>query len=104
MKYLCDYFKNKTCYNRWDENEFNCGRTYGVLGPGTDFNSREDHTCASKNVFKCWRGTGCIGLRAVCDGVKDCADGSDERVCDNWSSHCDQFTEFRVKTKYIFII
>lgn len=89
--------------NRWDENEFNCGRTFGGLRPGIgDFNAREDQTCITKNNFKCWQGTGCIGLRAVCDGVKDCADGSDERVCDNWNSHCDQFTEFRV-IKNLFI-
>lgn len=71
-----------------------------------NFNSREDQACINKNYFKCWQGTGCISLRAVCDGVKDCADGSDERVCDNWSSHCDQYTEFRVKAKlkiYIYI-
>lgn len=86
--------------NRWDENEFNCGRTYSVLKPGFgDFNAREDSTCKNKNYFKCWLGTGCIALRAVCDGVKDCADGSDERVCDSWSSHCDHTTEYRVKRK-----
>lgn len=91
--------------NRWDENEYNCGRTYGVLRPGIgDFSSRDDETCANKNYFKCWQGTGCVTLRAVCDGVNNCADGSDERVCDNWSSHCDQFTEFRVKKRYIIYL
>ncbi|XP_050055521.1 uncharacterized protein LOC114131583 [Aphis gossypii] len=92
--WLCD--GRLDCDDGWDENEFNCGRTYSGLRPGIgDFNAREDQTCLTKNNFKCWQGTGCIGLRAVCDGIKDCADGSDERVCDNWSSHCDRFTEFR---------
>jgi len=95
-------YKPKNC--RWDENEFNCGRTYGGLRPGIgDFNAREDQTCVNKNNFKCWQGTGCVGLRAVCDGIKDCADGSDERVCDNWNSQCNQFTEFRVKINFIYI-
>jgi hypothetical protein len=89
-------------HNRWDENEFNCDRTYGGLRPSIgDYNTREDQTCLNKNNFKCWKGTGCVSLRAVCDGIKDCSDGSDERICDNWSSHCDQFTEFRVMKKYI---
>lgn len=71
-----------------------------MLRPGFgDFNSREDLICTNKNYFKCWQGAGCIALRAVCDGIKDCADGSDERVCDNWSSDCDQYTEYRVKKK-----
>ncbi|XP_026805065.1 uncharacterized protein LOC113548401 [Rhopalosiphum maidis] len=92
--WLCD--GRVDCDDGWDENEFNCGRTYGGLRPGFgEFNAREDQTCITKNNFKCWQGTGCIGLRAVCDGIKDCADGSDERVCDNWSSHCDRYTEFR---------
>lgn len=87
-----------TDYTRWDENEFNCDLTYGGLRPGfSEFNSREDHTCISKNNFKCWQGTGYVALRAVCNGIKDCLDGSDERVCDNWNSNCDQYTEFRVK-------
>ncbi|XP_050548461.1 low-density lipoprotein receptor-related protein 8-like, partial [Daktulosphaira vitifoliae] len=85
----------------WDEDEFNCGQIYNVQKPIlSDIYHREDILCKNKNSFKCWQGTECINFRSVCDGTKHCADGSDERICDNWNLHCDQFTEFRCLNNY----
>lgn len=41
----------------------------------------------SLNEFKCNNSTSCVDLSYLCDGVKDCRDGSDESV-----ASCDKFT------------
>ena len=40
--------------------------------------------CGCKgDAFRCVDGLGCIAMKNLCDGDKDCKDGSDECMCDN---------------------
>ncbi|CAL1262673.1 unnamed protein product [Larinioides sclopetarius] len=40
----------------------------------------ENFLCAQKNIFKCYSGA-CILQSQVCDGIKHCYDGDDEKGC-----------------------
>ena len=42
-----------------------------------------DECGCGEDVFKCADGNGCIARANLCDGYKDCLDGSDECMCDD---------------------
>ncbi|CAB3232239.1 unnamed protein product [Arctia plantaginis] len=43
-------------------------------------------TSASATEFKCKQGSDCVRKENVCDGTRDCDDGSDEELCSNSQS------------------
>ena len=42
----------------------------------------ETHAC-NKHHFRCASGHQCVSGKSICDGARDCDDGSDERQCDH---------------------
>ena len=58
--------------------------------------------CGCKgDAFRCVDGLGCIAMKNLCDGDKDCKDGSDECMCDNVVTCHDGLEKFCVpKEKY----
>ena len=44
-------------------------------------------------TFYCGDGSGCIAIGQVCDGERDCVDGSDECVCDDYVNCVESFGE-----------
>ena len=42
-------------------------------------------------TFYCGDGSGCIAIGQVCDGVRDCLDGSDECVCNDYINCVEDF-------------
>ena len=90
---VCD--GETTCPDKWDE----------LLSTCKAF----DASCSKEDgLFKCNDGSSCLASKRVCNTVKDCADGEDERAehckdkcqsqdypfisCDNWVDHPTQLT------------
>ena len=60
-----------------------------------------DECGCGEDVFRCADGLGCIATINLCDGYKDCRDGSDECMCDDVVTCHDGLEKFCVpKEKY----
>ena len=60
-----------------------------------------DECGCKEDAFRCVDGLGCIAMKNLCDGDKDCRDGSDECMCDDVVTCHDGLEKFCVpKEKY----
>ena len=82
---ICDMPKGHSTSFCFLPHEDNCNDFSSCLSDECD--------CENSFVFNCGDNSGCISIDQVCDGLRDCSDGSDECVCHDYVNCVEEFGE-----------
>ena len=80
---VCNLREEKSCIIRTEE----------VCNGFSECLSDECGCAKGLETFYCGDSSGCIAIGQVCDGERDCLDGSDECVCDDYVNCVESFGE-----------
>ena len=78
---VCNFTAERRCIIRTEE----------VCNGFSECLSDECGCAKGLETFYCGDGSGCIAIGQVCDGVRDCLDGSDECVCNDYINCVEDF-------------